>query len=938
MTTEFRVLGPTEVVVDGRAVDVGHARPRAVLAVLLAEANRVVTVDQLVDRVWGVESAPDDPRGALRTYVSLLRRALAPAEGVALVRRSPGYTAVLDERRVDLHHFRDLLAQARTAGDDDRAAALTRQALELWRGEPFAGLDTPWINATRQSLLVERQAARLDLTDLQLRLGRHAVLLSELARQAVEHPLDERVAGQLMLALYRSGRQADALTHYQRFHRQLADEVGIDPGPALQRLHQRILTTDPALATPVPGQAPDPATGHPRPPAVPRQLPAAPRLFTGRNRELTLLTKSIDERAGSGATPVISAIGGAGGIGKTWLALHWAHQNLDRFPDGQLYVDLRGFDPSGQPTPPETARHGLLHALGVAPAAVPSDPDTQAGLYRSLLADRHMLIVLDNARDTAQVTPLLPGSPTCTVLVTSRRRLTGLISAHGAHALDLDVVGEDEASLLLARHLGEDRLAAEPDAALALLAGCAGLPLAIGIAAARATTRPKLSLAVLAQELRDASARLDALESGDLAANVRAALSWSYDALSSDAARVLGLLALAPGPDIGTPAAASLTSVPTGRLRAVLRELEDASLLQQHAPGRYRMHDLIRLYAAERAERDHTPADRQAALLRAVDFYTHTAYAADRLLDPNRAPIRLAPPTADVSPHDLADDPAAMAWFQAEHPNLLAAHEVAATRHWHAAVWQLAWTLTNFHLRRGHRHHELAVWQAALRAADHLPDPTARNLAHQHLGLTHADLGHYEEANEHLTQALILAGHHHDVTNQAHTHRLLAWAWGRQGDEHRALHHAGRALDLYRTLGQPAWEALALNSVGWHAACLGDYDTARTHCQAALALFRQHNDPHGEADTLDTLGYIEHRTGRHQQAIDHFRQTLTLYRTLGNTYLAADILDHLGLAHAALGHRQQARTAWQQALELYQAQQRDADDQRLRRQLATLPL
>ncbi|WP_244223926.1 NB-ARC domain-containing protein, partial [Amycolatopsis circi] len=387
-------------------------------------------------------------------------------------------------------------------------------------------------------------------------------------------------------------------------------------------------------------------------PPVPRQLPCPPRLFTGRTVELVQLDRHLD-LAGT------VAIGGTGGIGKTWLALHWAHQRLSRFPDGQLHVDLHGFDPTGQPTSAAEAIRGFLDALGVAPSAIPVDLEAQIGLYRSLLAGKRMLLVLDNARDIEQVTPLLPGTPTCTVLITSRRHLVGLAALYGVQLLNLDVLPDSDARELLTGHLGPDRLATEPGTVADLLTMCAGLPLAVRIVAARAQHHPTFPLAVLAEELRDASARLDGLDAGGLRVNLRAVLSWSVRALSPQATRLFGLLGIAPGPDISLAAAEALAATPAAQLRTVLRELEIASLVQQHVPRRYRMHDLIRLYASDTLTED----ARDAALRRILHFYTHTAHAADRLLNPRQGSIPLDPPAPDALPHPLPDALAALAWY-----------------------------------------------------------------------------------------------------------------------------------------------------------------------------------------------------------------------------------------------------------------------------------
>jgi DNA-binding SARP family transcriptional activator/tetratricopeptide (TPR) repeat protein len=919
---EFRLLGPVQVRLEDRAVDIGAARQQSLLTVLLLEAGRCVPVDQIVERVWGQQRLPDQPRNAVHTYVSLLRTALVGIGGVTITRQAGGYLIDIDTRLVDVHRFRALIEQARDAGDDDRAAALAEEALGLWRGEPFAGLDTPWINATREGLAVRRQAARLDLMDIRLRCGRHADVLAELAAEAAAHPFDERVTGQLMLALYRVGRPSDALAQYQRIRQQLAGELGTDPGPALRDLHQRILVADPALAVPA------------RTAAVPRQLPAAPRLFTGRTRELTRLSAVLDEGSESGRTLVLSAIGGIGGIGKTWLALHWAHQHLDRFPDGQLYVNLRGFDPSGEPLPAEAAVRGFLDALGVGPAAIPADLDAQIGLYRSLVAGKRVLIVADNARDTAQVVPLLPGSPTCAVLVTSRRGMPGLITAHGAHAVDLDVLPDGEACQLIARHLGGARVAAEPDAVAALVERCGGLPLALSVVAARAITQPGLPLAVLAGDLRDASARLDALATADLTANVRATLSWSYDALDAETARVFGLLALAPGPDIDAAAAASLTALPAGRLRGVLQDLEYAHLLARYGPGRYRMHDLVRLYAAERARTDQPAPDRTAALRRVVDFYLHTAFAADRVLAPRRQPIDISPAPAELMPDPPANPATAMAWFGQEHACLRAAQQVAFSEGWHARAWQLAWALDTFRDLRGLWLDQVSAWRLAIDAAGLPDDPKLRGMAHQQYGYACARAGDTTEAFDHLYRALAVAEQNGDVTVQAQIHHVLGGVWGLHGDDQRALTHASHSLRIFQALDNPTWHSYALNGVGWFHARLGDYSQARAACQAALALHTRHQVD--ARATLDTLGYIAYQTHDYQQALDYYQQALTGCRNAGDVNVEGDVLNHIAEVHFAVGQPDTARETWHQALELFRIQHRLADAERVQRQLAAL--
>jgi tetratricopeptide (TPR) repeat protein len=666
----------------------------------------------------------------------------------------------------------------------------------------------------------------------------------------------------------------------------------------------------------------------------PRQLPAASDLFVGRHRELDRLTSVVDaaQQPGTGqpGAVVVTVIGGAGGIGKTWLAVHWAHQQMNRFPDGQLFVDLGGFSPAGRPAPPAAAVRGFLDALGIAPTAIPPEPDAQTAKYRSLVAGKRMLIVLDNAADTAQVTPLLPGSDSCTVLVTSRRHLLGLATTHSVRSLDLDVLNSPAARDLLARRLGVHRLDAEPPAVAALLDTCAGLPLALAIVAARAAAPPQVPLAVLAEELADATARLDALDTGEPNLNLRAVLSWSCRALPAEALRLFGLLGVAPGPDISLSAAAELTGLTPLQTTTLLRVLQAAHLLQQPTPDRYRMHDLIRLHAAEQANQRPEDGGLDAALRRITAWYIRAAFVADRMLDPYRPATEIGGPWPEATDATPKDEATAMAWLAGEHSNLLATAQLAADRGWHTAAGRLAWAMDTFHRRRGHRHDNLATWQAALHAADDLGDPTTQALAHLYLGAAYAWTRAHTEATDHLQHALTLAEQTGDVPGQIHAHRALTWTWSLHGDYHHAVEHANHALRLSGTVDNQIWHAIALNQVGWCHAQLGDHDQARTHCEAALTLYRRHHHRNGEADTLDSLGYIAHNTRRYTEALDHYRQALNLLRDLGNTYFEANTWERIGDTYAALGQQDHAQHAWRQALTLYQAQHRTTEADRIR--------
>jgi tetratricopeptide (TPR) repeat protein len=675
----------------------------------------------------------------------------------------------------------------------------------------------------------------------------------------------------------------------------------------------------------------------PVPAKVPRQLPAAPHMFTGRGRELAFLDKDPDEAVAGALT--VCAISGMGGIGKTTLALHWAHRNLDRFPDGQLYVNLRAFDPAGQPLTPLSVVHGFLEALGVPSAAIPVELDAQAALFRSLVAGRRMLIVADNARDTSQVAPLLPGGAACTVLITSRHQLTGLIAAHGARSMILDVLPDDDARQLLARHLDPARLAAEPDAAATLLACCAGLPLALSIVLARAATHPHLSLAALAGELSATVGRLDALDAGEPEADLRAVLSWSSHALSPDAARAFGLLGIAPGPDITLTAAASLLALAPAATRALLRGLDHANLIYRDAPERYRMHDLLRLHATEEARSRHTEDALREALQRLVAFYVHTACAgAGSHAAHGTAPALTGPPPGCV-PQPLPDPDTMTAWLDSEHDNLLAAQEIAAGYGWHAEACALAWAMDPYYRRRGRLEEAATTWHRAVTSAQHLADQAVRAQAHQMLGDAWSQLGKTTEALHHLRQALALAERVGDARSLGEIHHSLGGAWERHGDDQRALKHAREALVIFRATGDAFCQGRVLNGVGWLQARLGEYAEARANCEQALALLRQEQSGKGrfgEAHALDSLGYIAFCRGDYTGAAGYYQQSLAIGRAHGHPTLEAAVLDHMAENYRAQRQFPQARDAWEQARDLYISQHRLAEAHRIQRHLDTL--
>jgi DNA-binding SARP family transcriptional activator len=891
---EFRVLGAVEALADGVRVDLGPPRQRCVLIALLADANEAVSADELVERVWG-DRSPLRVRAGLRTYLSRLR-----AAGVDIGRRAGGYVLTADRASVDLHRFRVLCAQARSAGE--HAAPLLDQALSLWRGEAFAGLHSPWVTALRDELEAERAAAELDHTDLRLRAGEHAELVGVLTRRAATWPLDERLAGQLMLALFRSGRQADALAAYQAVRVRLADELGTDPGRPLRDLYQRLLTGE--------------ADRRPAERPVPALLPAGVHTFTGRAEQLAQLDTVLAAAGDEPNAVVISAVSGTGGVGKTALALHWAHRVAERFPDGQLYLNLRGFDPSGAPLSLEQAARSLLESLGVAQEDLPSSVDGRVAMFRSLVAHKRILVVLDNARDTEHVRALLPGSPGCLVVVTSRNRLTGLVVSEGAHSIVLDVLTANEARELLTRRVGAGRVRAEPGAVDEIIARCARLPLALAIVAARATAHAGTPLASLAAALRDANAGLDAFAGEEPGIDLRAVLSWSYRTLRPAARRLFRLLGPHSGAEFGTAAAASVAGEPVEQARSLLAELTGVHMLVEPTPGRYAFHDLLCAYAIELAENEDGAQDRRAALHRLFDHYLHTAHNAALVLHPHRDEFALDPPGPGVTVTAFADHESALRWFTTERPALVAAIERAREDEAHDHAWKLAWAITEFFDRRGHLEEQAATYRIALDSVRRTGDRRGYAHVHRSLGRTYAQLARFEDARSHFGQALALYVELDDLSGQANIHHNLGWTAELDDRHEDSLHHDQLALELYEAAGDRVGQARALNAIGWSHCLLGDHERSLEVCERALVLNDELGDRPGAAATWDSIGYAHYHLGRYRQALVGYGRSLDLLHELGDRGNEADVLIHLGDTHHAMGDLTATRDAWRTALDI----------------------
>jgi len=926
---EFRLLGEVELRAGGQRLDVGTPRQQAVLAGLVVDAGRPVAIETLIDRVWD-DAPPVEARNVLYSHLSRIRRLLrqaAEGSGAAarIERRHAGYVLDVDPDLVDLHRFRRLVEQGRDPrrADAERADALA-DALRLWRGAPLAGIPGGWVAQVRRSWHRRRLDAAVQWADLELRLGHSHAVVTTVPDLVAEYPLAEPLEGVLMRALHAAGRSAEALDRYTAVRQRLADELGTDPGGELRALYQAILR-DEELPHP-PAEQVVVTAGRM---ATPAQLPPDTSGFVGRDLELRQLDELLVRTAEGSPRSVVVVVSGTAGVGKTVLALHWAHRVRDEFPDGQLYVNLQGFDPTGTPAAPAEAVRGFLAAFEVAPERIPAGLEAQVGLYRSLLAGRRVLVVLDNARDAEHARPLLPGASGCRTVVTSRNQLSGLI-AEGADPLTLDLLSPAEAHELLARRLGARRMSAEPAAAENIVNLCARLPLALSIVAARAAIHPEFALSALAAELSDASGGLDEFAGGDPATDARTVFSWSYQQLGEPAARLFRLLGVHPGPEVSLRGVASLAGISVRAARQCVAELTRAHLLAERLPGRYVFHDLLWAYAAEQTLDLDSEAERAAATRRMLSHYVFSADAADRLLNPRRdSPPAPPEPASGVSLAPMADRQEALAWFDAEHAVLLAT--VRQATGFDPEVWHLAWTLRRFLAYQGHWHDSIVVLTAALNAARRLADPAKQAFAHCFLGCAHLRFARYEQASTQLQAALEQYRVAGDPVGEADVHHYQSWALERQGRHREALSHAERARDLFHAAGHRVGEAKVLNAIGWFQAMLGDYQQALVHCGQALALQTALNDPLGLAETLHSIGYAHKQLGDHVPAVEYHRMAVDLFHEHGYRYNEAQVLTSLGDTEHAAGDPTSARAAWQKALDLLeQLDHADADEVRTR--------
>jgi DNA-binding SARP family transcriptional activator/tetratricopeptide (TPR) repeat protein len=910
MGVRIRLLGPVGAWDGQRAIALGPRKQRLVFAVLALEAGRAVDVARLVDLAWP-EDPPRTAQHAIQVCVSGLRSALRGADGLDVRLAGSGYLLTADRSVIDAHRFRSLLVRARgatkDAADDEARVAVLEEALALWSGTALAGTATP---AVAERLCAGLEEARLgaleDRLDALLRLGRHREVLEELRGLVAMNPLRERLAGQLMTALYRDGRAAEALDGFRRYRQRLAEDLGLDVGPALRDLELAILRNESSAPL-----APGPARDADSP--VPAQLPSVAAGFAGRDSDLAELDALLAGRVPGGPVVVIT---GTAGVGKTALAVHWAHRHRDDFPDGQLYVNLAGYAPA-PPLPPERALAGFLRALGVPAERIPPEVDEAAALYRSLLADRRVLVVLDNARSPDQVRPLLPGGAGCLTVITSRDRLAGLAAREGARLLPLGVLRPGEALEVLAGVLGADRVGAEPDAAADVAALCACLPLALRIAAAHLTRHARQPLGGLAAGLREGN-RLSVLSvAGDEQSAVRASFDLSYAALRPAARRTFLLAGLSPGGDLSTRAAAALAAVPAEEAREALADLTEAHLMDEDVPGRFGMHDLLRLYAGDRALAELGAPESEAAIGRLCDFYLRATTAAARVLYPNMQRLPLPPRLGD-STGDADGDAGvafaghadALAWLEAERANLVTTVTWAAGHGPREAAWLIADAMRGYFWTRRYAADWLAVAEAGLAAAGGQEDdrePRAMAAAHISLAQAQRWLTRYDAAADHLERAAALAERAGWQQGAAAAFGSLANVYRDQGRMAESADHHRRALEIYRATGSRGGEATSLVNLGNVLLETGNAADAVTHLTRALAILREIGARTAEGNVLNSLGCAHLIQGTPEAAQRYFDAALAVHRETGSLEGEADDLSNMAELHIDTGRLDRAR-------------------------------
>lgn len=951
----IRLLGTVEVLVDRAPLVLGPVKQRLVLAVLVANAGQVVSVDGLVDRVW--ERPPSAVRNTLYAHISRIRRLLTKADissPVSISRTSQGYILEAAPEIIDVGNFLSLSQRARNEPDQRRKAALLGQALSLWRGVAMADLSGEWVNRTRETWGQQRLTAAAEWAKLETSNGRPDIVIDLLTALATENPLAESIVAGLMRALRATGRGAEAINWYARTRQHLLDALGVEPGAELNELHVAM------LRSPSRNQGTHRDTSAPAraaTPAKPAQLPVDAAVFVGRADRLAELDRQLAMRAGPGGVRVV--ISGSAGVGKTALATHWAHRVRQHFPDGQLYINMYGYA-NRAPVRPAEALAQFVRALGAPVHTIPLGVDELSALYRSLLADRRVLVVIDNAAAVSDVRPLLPAAPGCVVLVTSRNRLRGLVALDGAYRMQLDVLTPDDAATMFTHLLGTQARTTRPEAIEALAAACAYLPLAMRIAAATIADRPGQSVEHYIDRLT-VDDRLELLSTGDDDRSmVGAAFDLSYRALPARARTMFCLLGVAPGHDISLSAAAALLGDPAPTAELLLEQLVSTHLLDERSPGRFSHHDLLRLYARRQAQIEITGEMRRAALCRLLAHYLHTADSAARQLYPQMFRLRLPDPPPGVPVIPLDDHQTALGWLDSERPNFVALAKVVTDSEARPMIWLLTDTLRGYLALRQYMHDWFTLAEAGLAAACAEDSVIGQAAAHHslaqachsitrytksithlrqalalseqagwseghtaalcNLGIVYSDLGELDAAVAHFTQALhaneasnSLAGIAVNLNNLGDTYR-------RMGKLPEAIDYLAASLVRYRMLKSPTGQASVLTALGAVRRELGHLATATSLINDGMEIHRGIGDRYGEASALIELSRVRVEGGGGQAALDSAVKALELSKELGDRQLAADAHNAIGQAcalqgdeRAAFDHFEQARLSARQA-------------------------
>ena len=946
------MLGPLELQTERGWTGVGAPKWRTVLAVLLLNPGQVVSTDRLIAEVWPGKP-PRTATNLVSVYVHRLRGLIGETEGQILVTRAPGYQIMIAPEDLDTQRFAALTAEARnqlSGGDAHRAAELLSRALTLWRGSALADVPPSALISVEAGRLEEsRVEAQVLKMEADLGCGEHARVVPEARRLLADHSIREELWTLLLRALQGSGRQAEALEAYGQAREVIAGELGVDPGAELQHLYQQILAADagheppdarpqattespdgpPSAASPASPASPvnpvspasparaAPASAAPQPLPQLAQLPADIPDFTGRAEHVQDLRDLLagPRRPDSPGAVVVAAVIGAGGLGKTTLAVHTAHLLRKEFPDGQLYINLLGA--SQHPAPPSDVLARFLRDLGMNPARIPVEEEERSARYRSLLTDRRVLIVLDDAMDAAQVRPLLPGSASCAVLVTTRGRMPDLA---GSRFVDLDVLAPAEARTLFAGIVGADRAEAEPEATEEVLTACAGLPLALRIAGARLASRGGWNVRTLAGRVSDERGRLDELQVGNLA--VRACFEVSFASLSGsgrpgsvDPARVFRLLGVWPGPSIGLAAAVALLGQPDSAVADGLEVLVDAHLLDSPGPDVYRFHDLLRVYAADRARAQETEQDRRDAIIRLLTWYLHSMEAAARVISPQHTRVPLDPPPAGVRPLGFATLDEALNWCEAERARLVAAVRLAADSGLHQIAWKLPAAAMSFFYRRSHWTNWVATHQIALASARQVGDRLAEAWMLNNLGMAYGQQ-RIEDSVSCFEQALALYREVGDAQGEARAATNVANAYFVLGRFSEALAAGQRSLGIQRQFGKRYGEGITLDNLGCTYRELAQFDEAIDCLRQALAIFRELGDRDAEAESLSDLGVAYLGQGGMNEAIASLREALTIRRDIGDRHGQARTLHRLGITQQRAGKPGEAHELLSEALHL----------------------